>query len=495
MHLNPPKPAVGCAPYAQGRWHETPLANAASPSQMILPSELRGAISAPGGGKITLVVGAGCSFEAPTSIPLAGTCSQECHDRLVANGVLAPGDCAAPTNLSCLADTLVSKGATQRPLVEQLSRNYPFKAATPNEGHCIAAALLGEGAIASVVTLNFDLALTHAIGALGVGDVVGIIERPEDLRDQKVVNLYYLHRNVNAADPETWILRTEALKNEWKGSWEAVVAAKVLATPVVVFAGLGSPADVLIESTKLIQKAIPNANTVYQVDPADQDKSEFSKALALDPDAFVKANWGDFMTALSERLVLEQTTQLRTAADALVTRDGLAAEDITGLLKRLEEIGLVRFGSLRASWLLHNKPYCRDEAIGRELIADLLLTASMVARVTGATAVLCEDGVVDFCRDDRTVASHLFVSGHGARSRLAIESELSARRRRFRGRPTPPSGAVVAGTRNNATAVTTPVDVVLGSESDSIVTGQSTLQIFLVESLRADPNQCKQVAP
>jgi len=397
--------------------------------------------------------------------------------------------------LSVLADTLVAKGVGQAPLVEQLSRNYSFKAATPNEGHHLAAALLAEGAIASVVTLNFDLALTNAIGSLGVGDAVGIVDGPGDLKDQKVINLYYLHRNANAADPETWILRTEALKTEWKGSWEGIVAAKVLATPVVVFAGLGSPADVLIESIQLIQKAIPNANKVFQVDPSDQDKSEFSKALALNADAFIKAKWGDFMAALAQRVVVEHTTQLKTAADALVKRDALAAEDITGLLRRLEEIGLVQLGGLRASWLLHNKPYYRDDAVGRELIADLLLAAGMLARITGSTPVLYADGIVEFRRGDRTVASHLFVSGRGSRSRIAIESELSARHRRLRGRPTPPSGAVVAGARNNVNAVTTPVDVILGNDSDSIVTGQSTLQIFHVESLRGDPNQCLQVAP
>jgi hypothetical protein len=208
---------------------------------MTLPHELLQAVSAPGGGQITFVVGAGCSFEAPTSLPLAGTCSQQCHDRLVANGVLAAGDCLLPENLSCLADAVFAKTGKQRLLVEQLSQHYELKAASPNEGHLLAAALLREGAIASVVTLNFDLALSAAIQQLGVGDVVGIVDGPEHLSNKRTFNLYYLHRNANAADPETWVLRSVTLDTDWKSKWEEVVAAMVLATPVVVFAGLGSP--------------------------------------------------------------------------------------------------------------------------------------------------------------------------------------------------------------------------------------------------------------
>lgn len=463
---------------------------------MKLPPELLQAVSAPGGGKITLVVGAGCSLEAPTSIPVAETCSQQCHDRLVADGVLTNGDCPTPRNLSCLADTVVTKSGQQRLLVEQLSQHYALKAASPNEGHLLTAALLREGAIASVVTLNFDLALSTAIGQLGVGDAVGIIDGPDELVNQKAVNLYYLHRNANATDPETWILRTAALKIEWKGKWEAVVVAKVLAAPVVVFAGLGSPADVLIESTTLIQKAIPSGNRAYQVDPGDPGKSEFFKALALGPASFVPGTWCDFMAALSQRLVVEHTKHLKTAADIMVQRDNLAPEDLTTLLSRLRDIGLLDVGHLRASWLLYDKPYFADEVLARELIADLLLAAALIARVTGTVAFLFGNGTVEFRRGDRTVATHVFVSGRGSRSRIAIESELSSRQRHFRGLATPPSGAIVAGIRGNTTTtITTPPDVVLGDTSTSILFGQSAIPIFHVESLRQNTAQCQQVAP
>lgn len=208
---------------------------------MPLPTPLLAAVSTPGGGKLALVVGCGCSFEAPTSIPLAGTCSKESHDRLVANNVITPLDDALQWDLSILADTVFSTTKSQSLLVDQLSEHYSFKDATPNDGHLLAAALLREGVVSTVLTLNFDLAFTTAIGALGVGKDIGIIDGPGDFGKQKTCNVYYLHRNVNAANPEDWVLRTVDLQANWKNGWEKVVAGRVLSTPVVLFAGLGSP--------------------------------------------------------------------------------------------------------------------------------------------------------------------------------------------------------------------------------------------------------------
>jgi hypothetical protein len=463
---------------------------------MNLPAELLAAVSAPGGGKITLVIGAGCSFEAPTSIPLAETCSQECHDRLVADNVLAAGDCLVPSNLSCLADAVFVKRGEQRPLVRQLSQHYNLKTASPNDGHLLTAALLREGAIAAVVTLNFDLALTTAIGRLGVGDAIGIIDGPDDLPNRKACNLYYLHRNANAADPETWILRTAALKTEWKGQWEQVVTAMVLPTPIVVFAGLGSPADVLIESSKLIHNAIPHGSKAYQVDPGDPGKSEFFKALALGPDAFVQKTWCEFMEELSQRLVVQHASLLRTAAAAMVRREHLHPEDLTALLDRLQSVGLLNVGRMRARWLLYEPEYLAEDQLSRELAVDLLLATAMIARVTDTQAILCGDGVVEFRRGDRTVAAHVLASGRGTRSRAALEPDLSTRQKHLRGRAVLPSGAIIAGTSNSsAIPITPPTDVLLGDTSESVVFGATALPMFHVDSLRQKQVQCKQVAP
>jgi hypothetical protein len=395
-----------------------------------------------------------------------------------------------------LADAVFHKTKSQRPLVDQLSQHYTFKDATPNDGHLLAAALLREGAISTVLTLNFDLAFTSAIAALGVGHDIGIIDGPSDFGKQKASNVYYLHRNVNAANPEDWVLRTTALQADWKNGWEKVVAGRVLSTPVVLFAGLGSPAAVLTESTKLIQKAIPAGIKAYQVDPGEMSGCQFAKDLGIEPANYIKMGWCDFMLALSARVVEEHTTRLSTTAAAMVKREGWTAEDLKSAIDRIKTAGLLLLGRMRSTWLLHEKPYYPDEDSTRELIADLLLASATVERVSGASPVLFEDGVVEFRRGDRTVSACLCVSGRGTRSRTAIESELSKRHRQYRSRGTPLTGAIVAGLSTAPSPpVTPPTSVIAGNPTNSIVMGTTTLPLYDVASIRNDAAQPKRVAP
>ena len=116
-------------------------------------------------------------------------CSNEIHCQLIADGILQEEDCADPSDLSLLADAVFERQGSQRDVVERLRDQYGFKLAPANAGYCIAAALLCEGAITSIVTLNFDLALSTALSELGAHKLVGIVERPEDLRFQKNVNV------------------------------------------------------------------------------------------------------------------------------------------------------------------------------------------------------------------------------------------------------------------------------------------------------------------
>lgn len=451
---------------------------------LALPTELLDAVAA--GGKITLVVGAGCSFEPPTSIPLASSCSKQCHDRLVADGVIGVTDCATPEDLSLLADVVFAKRGVQKPLVDKLNQLCNFKSATPNDGHLLAAALLREGAITSILTLNFDLAFSIAIAALGVGDTIAIIDGPEALPNQQAHNLFYLHRNANAVDSEAWVLRTVQLQSDWKKGWEAVVTAKVLATPIIVFAGLGSPAAVLIESAQLIQKLIPKANKAFQVDPSDPTKSAFFKALGLPTSEYVQAAWCSFMTALSQRLNKEQLLRLEQAAVALTRREKLHPEILSPVMHHIEGLGLLSLGSMRARWLLHDKDYFPDDAAVRELIADLIIAAAMLARISGTDASPGNDGIIDFRRGGHVMASLIFISGRGSRSILAIEAELTSRTRHFRNRVSPVTAAIVTGTRSTPSP-TPPVSVVVGSTTDSIVLAGTTLPVWSVESIRSDP--------
>jgi hypothetical protein len=461
---------------------------------MALPPELLQAVSSPGGGKIALVLGAGCSVEVPTNIPVSTVCSTEIHRCLVADGILQDGDCANPADLSALADAVFTKRNSQRDVVERLRDQYGLKLATPNDGYWIAAALLCEGVISSVVTLNYDLALSTALSELGADKLVGVVERPEDLAHQKIINLYYLHRNANAEDPESWVLRTAALNVEWKGHWEPIIANKVLAAPVVLFAGLGTPVAVLIESTKLLRAALPAVTKLYLADPGDMASSKFFQALGLDAAHYIPSGWGALMEALSKRLLEEQIAKLGQAAVRKTQEDHLPNEDIARLLSALQNMGIVSVGKLRAYWLLYEKPYrVFDENI-LGLLADLLLALATIARVSGAEALIIEDGRVEFRRAGRTVTSFIIASGSGHRGRIAVEAEVQKRRAKYSQCPT---AALVAGTSASWTTLPTPPkDIVEGEESkDDILRGPTALPLFHISELRENHALIQRMVP
>ena len=465
---------------------------------MTLPAQLLNAVSSPGGGKIAIVVGAGCSVEAPTCVPVEHDCSVEVHRRLVANGVLQNGDCTDPTDLSLVADAVFEKKQSQRDVVELLRDQYDLKLAPPNDGYRIAAAMLCEGTVSSMLTLNFDLALSNALSELGAGHTVEVIECPEDLPRQKTINVYYLHRNVNALDPESWVLRTSALNDDWKRNWCQVVTTRVLAAPVVVFAGIGSPARVLIESAKLIRTVLPVTTKLFQIDPADRAVSKSFQELALDPGDYIQCEWGHFMEELSERLSAEQVVELGQAIGRKVREEELLqTEDVANLLACLRNLGLVKLGKLRAHWLLHEKPYYPVKLNGNGLLADLLLALAMMARVSGTAVIIIENGLVEFQRDDRVVVAYLVASGCGHRGRAAVEAVVESRRAQYRSHPATPRGVLVGGTSDPwTTQATSPTDVARGnSADDDIVTGPMALPLIHISELRSDASRIHQVVP
>src|SRR4051812_44722204 len=115
------------------------------PESFLVPPFVLAAVAQPGGGKLALVLGAGCSFEPPTNLPLSGPLSEEAHRRLVLDGTLQEGECDTPADLSCVADAVYAKLSSQKPVVDVLPRQR-LRQARPNIGSLIAAALLLEGA-------------------------------------------------------------------------------------------------------------------------------------------------------------------------------------------------------------------------------------------------------------------------------------------------------------------------------------------------------------
>lgn len=479
-----------------GRLHRgVSFASRCSGIGMTLPPRLLEAITA--SGRVSLVVGAGCSFERPTGLPLAAECSSRCHADLVSNGDLAVGDCPDPSDLSILADAVIRRTGSQGPLVRMLDRKFGLRTAMPNEGHQLAAALLAEHSIGAVVTLNFDLALTTAIALLGVGQTVGVINGPRDFPKQEVVNLYYLHRNANEVDEEAWVLRTDALMRDWRNGWEEVVVKKVLSAPVVVFAGLGSPSTALLESARLIRERVPNGSQAFQVDPGDPNASKFFTASGLALSNYIRLGWCEFMRGLAERVVADQVSSLEGAASALANREHLVLDDIAAIRGAFKSVNLVTLGRLRAGWPVEECAYARDEGTSRELLADLLLAAALIARVAGASVRVLGDGLIHFYRGNRLVASYLLLSGRGTRGWAALEAQLAVAQRRLRSAGGRPNGAVIAGTRSTPTVPvsTPPADVVSGDTKDDILLGDSALPMHHVDWIRMNDDLCRSLAP
>jgi hypothetical protein len=447
----------------------------------MLPTPLLSAISADHGGKVVLILGAGCSKEAPTSLPLARECAQDAHRRLVADGVLRDGDCPNPEDLSILAETVFEKTGGQTALVERMGP-MRFRQAQANRGYSIVAALLWEHAISAVLTLNFDLAIFNAIASLGAAANVAVILGPEDHHQLQLVNIVYVHRSAKA-EPEKWILRANEIDTGWQEHWEQVVAQRFLANPVSVFVGLGSPARVLVETAKLIRSAIPEGTNIYQVDIVNRADSAFFAELNLPPEAFIRMGWTGFVEELATRLSLEHCNQLHAACKWLVENLGLHHENYPDLCTRIVGTGLLNFGSIRASWLLEEGPYLPWRSTERRLIADLLLAIGFVERNAQVRAYFDSDGIVEFRRGPTIVGRVVFASGKGFKSWFAIEAELKTLKRRWASRQPEPTTVIVGGVSGHITSPTPPSDIT-GDVPNKDILGSNALAAIAVEDLR-----------
>ena len=460
-----------------------------APSQ--LPPNLLQGISTPGGGRVVLVLGAGCSKEEPTALPLASELSERCYQKLVADGVISPGDVNDLSDLSGVAEAVVKKTGSQSTLVESFPRDE-FRNAEPNEGYLIMAALLMEGAIADVLTLNFDLAARSALSHLGAGASVTTIRGPEEHRQLTARNLIYLHRDIDSA-PDDIILRTSKLEKAWQNGWEQVITERVLSGPTTVFVGLGSPASVLVSTMNRIVQGLGKTQTsVYVVDPLAQGVSRLASTLSLAPKDILPMGWGDFMRALAQRVVKEQRATVERVCRELATDLEIQETDVTDLCGRMAEIGLLRLGRLRAAWMLDSGSYLPHGQDGSlKLISNLVIAVRMVENVTGLKAQFGPDGLVEFYRDS-CVARVLVCSGGGWMDYARISAKLSIHCKTLQYAGRTPSFAVVAGVQSGPD-IATPTDITADADPDDIVTGPAQLRIIRFSELIADPSIVLQV--
>lgn len=447
-----------------------------------LPSELLRNIALRSG-RVALVLGAGCSFEPPTGLRLAKEYAVDAHRKLVQDGVIEDAACSDPEDLSVLASFVAEATGGQTELVRRLPA-HEFRLARPNAGYLIAAALLREQAIDSVLTLNFDLALTNALTAVCATEV-SVIPGPQasDLGGRTVV---YLHRNVDEVDLEKWILTTEALDNDWREGWQEVVARRTMACRVVVFAGLGSPASVLTETVSRIRHGLRDGDhSVYVVDPAGT--TLFEAALSLGPDAHVQLGWCDFMAHLADRVVSEMDAQLfetgREHCEAHGWSDEI--EPLRDLSRRFHEVGLVELGQARAKWLLEEQDYSPDDA-RRDLIVDLLLGVALIERHSSLRARFLRNGVVELVDgESKTVATILLASGRGVLRWSALEPRVRSEISKL-GSGTSRilvSGVVGARPVDNGP----PLDVIASDDDSDIIAGADLVDFLTVDDLRSSP--------
>jgi hypothetical protein len=462
---------------------------AARPIVPIVPivPEILAAASDAAGGRWVLVIGAGCSIEPPTNLRAGARYSRDAHRKLRADGVLEE-DCPDPGDLSAVADAVFAKTGTQVPLVQRLPREH-FRAATPNEGHLVAAALLLERSLRGVVTLNFDLAMSTALANLGAADAVATITGPDDIANLQAFNLVYLHRSVDAP-AEEWVLRTTFLEAVWADRWEAVVATHILVAPVVVFAGLGSPAAALTETIRLIRQALPaDGVRTYQVDIARFGSLPFTAALEIGEASYIERGWCDFMAAIAGRVLLEHWTRLEEACTELITQRNYAPHTLDSVAAVVRFLGLVDFGSVRARWFLLDGPYAPVHSINWSLLADLALAIVVVADYfVGGALRLRKDGALEVTVGGRLVAVLGLATGAGTHTISAVEAKVAVRRRYWRWLEPAPTKIIVSGYVPELAAVTAPRSIIAEPVADDIVSGTS-LTFLSAYEVRITPSQ------
>jgi len=356
--------------------------------------------------------------------------------------------------------------------------------ARPNKGTLLTAALMREGVVGCVLTLNYDMSIVHALSEVDAGNDVSILAGPEDHQRLGRTNLVFLHRNVYA-DAEDLIIRREQLESAWRDQWEHVVASRFLGGPATVFAGLGSPAAVLTETMHWIMGALKNVKPTL-VDPSHFDGSQFAKDLGLSEDEYVRAPWSRFMELLSARVLVEHVRVLLGASDEFLQANRFPLEDLAGIAEQLQQLGLVECGRLRANWILSDSQYEPLRAVDPRLLADLICLVASVERRTVSRATLSPSGVVYFVTQTGT-APVVLATGGGIHRWATVEATL---RHRYANAPfvapgaPKPRFAVVAGVQGSQANIAPPIDIVGSFEHESVVSGPDVLELLDVDAVR-----------
>ncbi|WP_105185125.1 hypothetical protein [Micropruina glycogenica] len=312
--------------------------------------------------------------------------SMDAHHRLVNDGLLSPGDVVNDWDLAELADVVWNKFGSQKELTDRLPR-HDWRMAEPNRGHHEAAALLAEGAVRSVLTINYDLAQEHAlVDVNGRSTMTTVVRGPEDTDSLSGRTLVYLHRSCDA-DSKDWILRASIIADTAIQVWESAIADSILMSPVVVFVGLGSPAPILAETvSRLVTRT---GISCYLVDPTEPDPTDSTTFYAsLNGSAtHIGMTWCDFASELADRLRDDVVGRLLDASCTRLSELGGHSNAWPALRTAMLKVPLHQLGRKRASWLLRRQTYCLETEVDTALLGDLFAAVAAVAEAVHATSI------------------------------------------------------------------------------------------------------------
>lgn len=445
------------------------------------PAEILQRITDSAGSRVVLVVGAGVSMEQPTGFKSGSHYSSEAYRRLLADGVLNDGECANPEDLSELADVVYEKFKSQTELTSRLPKNE-WRTATPNLGHLNAVALLIEGALQHVITLNYDLAFQHAVSVLGNSTNITFVEGPDEHDNLGAHSVVHLHRSVNQPE-ESWVLRKSALDTEWQGQWESVIAAANLSAPVVVFVGLGSPANVL---TKSVNNIASKAQSSYYLVDHDKD-SRFRIALSANLAGSIYLNWGEFMSKLAQRVTFEQLNRISEAhAQMAFVEPEMALRNSSDITMPIRDVELLKLGYLRAMWLLSTHKYLGEgDALRQKQVAHLLLATEHVATALDSSSLLIdEQGQLTLTRDGNVPVIFGLAHGGGTSAWSSISTVIRERNNKLDPRQRT-TLVVVAGARN--TQIPKVDDLIRDDRNGDLIRGADKIHPIFADEYHARP--------
>lgn len=437
---------------------------------MAIPAELLQSLATPGGGQVAVVIGAGCSAGHPTSIPLAGDLSEAVERQLVLNGRLQANQCPNPRDLAALASLVFQICNNQVELV-QCFPIQRMRLARANLGYKLLVALMAEGAISHVLSLNFDLAIQNAAAELGVEiATIAAVNEPVPIR----AALVQLHGNANS-EPDHLVLRTEVMDGDWIGQWQQVVAQQVLAAPTVLFAGLGSPAPVLTATIAMIQGALGGNKALYQADIVPFAQSGFAAQLDISEPRYIQGSWDAVVTRLAERIAAQQVDSLSCSGRALLTENHYGEADLqrfAGMAAKLAGQSLLTLGKMRAfADLDRDKLYRPHSVRDDEFMSEPMLRLVQVAERFGLDTAPTPAGTWALRRNGQAIAQIVLATGSGVRRMAAVETRAKTICATIAENAPIPVDVVLIGGLIDAAPAFDHVDLIADEKPDDIIGG------------------------